>query len=67
MEKYLLSPTNSCQGAKSVNDKKNPTHVDVHNTQDINPDKNFPNPWNAYHSEFPRLCIQFLNPLKIDP
>ena len=67
MEIYLLSPIVSCQGANNVKDIKKPTHVDVHNTQDINPDKNFPNPWNAYHSEFPHLCIQFLNPLKIDP
>ena len=66
-DKNLLSPIISALGEKYTKERKNPTHVDVHNTQDINPDKKLPTPLNMASSLFPQLWILFLNPLKIDP
>ena len=54
-------------GEKYAKDKKNPTQVEVQSTQDISPDKNFPKKLNGAYSLFPQLCMDCLNPLKIDP
>ena len=54
-------------GEKYAKDRKNPTHVLVHKTQEISPDKNFPKKLNGANSLFPQLWITCLNPLKIDP
>jgi hypothetical protein len=65
----LLSPIISTFGEKYAKDKKNPTHVDVHNIHLINEDTNEKNGVNTFNPcpGCAFLCIRFLNPLKIDP
>jgi hypothetical protein len=67
--KILLSPIISTFGEKYAKDKKNPTHVDVHNIHLINEDTNEKNGVNTFNPcpGCAFLCIRFLNPLKIDP
>ena len=48
-------------------EKKKPTHVEVHKTQLINPDKNLPKKLKGINWLFPHLWIPFLSPLNIDP
>jgi|688.fasta_scaffold2624273_1 hypothetical protein len=46
---------------------RNPTQVDVHITQDINPDMNLQIPLNGINSFSPKVLIHNLCSLKIDP
>jgi disulfide oxidoreductase YuzD len=66
-DKILLSPIKSAFGEKYANDKKKPTHVDVHKTQEIRPDRNLPKKLNGDNGLLPQLCMDCLNPPNIDP
>ena len=59
---------NSCDVSPPiVIEKKNPTHVDVHNIHFISSEINLPIPWYGYIGFSPHRCIKFLKPSKIEP
>ena len=66
-DKNLFSPTYSTFGEKYANDKKKPTHVPVHNIQEIRPDRNLPKKFNGAYLLLPHLLIPVLSPLNIEP
>ena len=67
MEYHSLVPNKVFVGEKNVNDKKNPTHVEVHIIQDIKSDINLKKGLNGNPSVLPIALIYCLGALNIEP